>query len=125
MAERVLPFTVTVPANTAIVAPALFPFQFPSARVERIDVRIPPGPSGTVGFAIQYGGGNFIPDTNGTWIIADNERIEWPLEGAPDGGNWSISAYNTDVLDHSLYFFFLVSNLTVQQTPDFGPMIGL
>ena len=125
MAQRVIPLTCVIPANTPVGAPVHFPLQFPSADVERIDVRIPPGPSGTVGFAIWYGGGNFIPDTNGTWIIANDQYIQWPLDDAPNGGNWDIVCYNVDVLPHTVYFFFNVNNIAVASTPDTGGLVAL
>lgn len=125
MAQRIVPLTAVVPANTPIATPHHFPLQFPSSEVERIDVRIPPGPSGFVGFAINNGGGNFIPDINGTWVVADDQYIQWPLEGAPNNGNWDITAYNTDVLDHTLYFFFLISDLVSTTTPQYGGLVAL
>lgn len=125
MAERVIPLTCVVPANTAIASPQQFPLQFPAANVERIDVRVPPGPGGYVGFAVQYGGGNFIPEGNGTWIVADDQYIQWPLTGAPDGGNWTITAYNQDVIPHTLYVFFLISELTSANVPTASGLLGL
>lgn len=124
MAERVIPLTCVIPANTPVSSPQLFPLQFAPADVERIDVRIPPGPAGTVGFAIQYGGGNFIPEGDGTWIIGNNDYITWPLQNAPNGGNWTIAAYNTDSISHTLYFHFLVNNLTVANVPSGSGLVG-
>lgn len=122
MASRVLPLTCVVPAGTAIATPVPFKLVFQPSNVDRIDVRVPPGPAGLVGFAIQYGGGNFIPEGSGQWIIADDQYITWPLQGAPDGGNWQVSAYNLDVLPHTLYFYFLISTITDQ---GFIPSSGL
>lgn len=125
MAQRVIPLTVDIPAGTQIASPAHFPLVFPSADVNRIDVRIPPGPSGTVGFSINNGGGNYIPDTQGSWVIADDQFIQWPTEEAPNNGNWDIVAYNTDVIDHTIYVFFLVSDLVSLNVPASGGLIGL
>lgn len=125
MAERVIPLTCVVQAGTLITAPQSFPLVFAAANVERIDVRVPPGPAGTVGFSINYGGGNFIPEGDGNWIIADNDYLSWPLVNAPDGGNWTVKAYNTDVINHTLYFHFLVNNLVnLSASPSTG-LIGL
>jgi hypothetical protein len=125
MAQRVVPLTCVIPPNTAIAAPIHFPLVFASADVERIDVRIPPGPAGRVGFSINYGGGNFIPQGSGNWIIADDQYIQWPLDDAPNGGNWDIVCYNTDVLVHTLYFFFNVSNIAVARVPTGSGLLGL
>lgn len=125
MAQRVIPLTCTIPANTPSTAPKHFPLVFAAANVERIDVRVPPGPSGTVGFNINHGGGNFIPEGSGNWIIADDQYLQWPLDDAPNNGNWDIVAYNVDVVAHTIYLFFNVSNLAVVNTPGSSGMIGL
>lgn len=125
MAQRVLQLTCVIPAGTAIASPAVFPLQFPAADVERIDVRIPPGPSGLVGFSINHGGGNFIPEGSGNWIIGDDDRFQWPLDGAPNNGNWQIVAYNTDIISHTIYVSFNVNDLVVVSMPSYGSAIGL
>lgn len=125
MAQRVISRDCLIPAGTAIAVPAHFPLQFPSAEVERIDIRIPPGPGGLVGFAIFQGGGNFIPETNGTWIIAEDEAIQWPLSDAPNNGNWDIVCYNLDVLSHTIYVRFNVNNLAVVSIPGGTGLVGL
>ena len=125
MAERILPLTCVIPANTTVATPAVFPLVFPSADVERIDVRIPPGPSGQVGFFVGNGGGSYIPDTLGTWIIGDNDYITWPTTNAPNNGNWNVTAYNTDLVPHTLYVYFLVSNIAISRIPSSGKLVGL
>lgn len=125
MAQRVIPLTCTVTANTPISAPQHFPLQFPSANVDRIEVRVPPGPSGLVGFSINQGGGNYIPQGNGNWIIADDEPLAWPTDGAPNNGNWEVVAYNTDVINHTLYVRFLISDIVLVSVPQSSGMVGL
>lgn len=125
MAQRVVPLTCNIPSGTLISNPVHFPLSFPSAEVERIDVRIPPGPNGLMGFSIRNGGGNLIPQGEGNWIVANNDYIQWPLSDAPNNGNWDIQAYNLDVLPHSIYVYFNVSNLSVVNTPTTSGMVGL
>lgn len=125
MAERVLLKTCVIPGATTPASPLTFPMSFQPSDVERIDVRIPPGPSGLVGFYIGNGGAQFIPEGNGNWIVADNDFFQWPLSNAPNNGNWSIVAYNTDVISHTIYVMFNISGLTVMTVPDSGSMIGL
>ena len=43
------------------------------AVLERIKVRIPPGPSGLVGFAFLHSGQQVIPFQAGVWIRTDDE----------------------------------------------------
>lgn len=124
MAQRVIPLTCTVPKQTSVAQPVSFPLAFPSAEVERIDVRVPPGFLGLVGFSINNGGGNFIPEGNGNWIIADDQFMQWPLSDAPNNGNWTIQAYNLDYVSHSFYVYFNISNLAVINTPLSSGLVG-
>lgn len=112
MALEVRRFDIVVPAGTSQSAPATFDLSFPPRLVEQINVRIPPGPRGVVGFAVTASGQNVIPYEAGGWIIADNQDIEWPLQGQIDSGGWSMSAYNLGTYDHTVYVSFLVNPVT-------------
>lgn len=125
MAQRVIPLTCQIPANTPINTPVTFPLQFPSSDVDRVEVRVPPGPSGLVGFYISHGGGNFIPQGRGNWIIADDESLMWPTDGAPNNGNWSVVAYNTDVVQHTIYVRFLIRDLVFVSVPGGSGSVAL
>lgn len=108
MAERIELFDVTIPAGTAIASPQITALSFNQGVVEQIEIIVPPGPSGLVGFRIRHSAQTIIPMSGNGWIIADNEQIKWPLQGYPVGNKWSIQAYNTDVYEHTLYLRFLV-----------------
>lgn len=74
--------------------------------MERIEVRVPPGPSGLVGFAFVHSGQQVIPFTDGLWIVTDDESIDWSVEEYPTGDKWSLKAYNLDVYPHTLHCRF-------------------
>lgn len=109
MADRIETFDVTIPRGTAIASPLVTPLQFNQGLVTQIEIVVPPGPSGLMGFRIRHSGEPVIPYNRDNWIIADNEPIKWPLSGFPIGAAWDIQGYNTDVYDHTLYLRFLVS----------------
>jgi hypothetical protein len=108
MAREVRRFDVVIPAGTAIAAPLVTDLDMPPRVVERVTVRVPKGPSGLVGFALTMAGNNVVPHDSGTWIVADNEVLDWPLYGMPDSGAWQLTAYNTGVYDHTIYVTFLL-----------------
>lgn len=108
MAERFEFFDVTIPAGTAIATPQTTALAFDQGIVQRIEIQIPPGPSGLVGFRILHSTEVVIPHDSSRWIIADNDVIKWDTEGYPVGRAWALRAYNTDVYDHTLYLRFLV-----------------
>lgn len=108
---------MSVPAGTAILTPQTTALTFNKGIVEQIEVIVPPGPSGLVGFAILHSGDVIIPYDRTQWIIADNEAIKWPLQGYPTGSAWSLRAYNTDVYAHSLFVRLLVNETQRLNTP--------
>lgn len=103
MAHRIEAPAVTVPAGTAIATPATFPLVWQDGEVDVIEVEVPPGPVGLVGFAIGQSQQVILPRTAGQWIVADGRRLRFDLEGQPTGGGWFLRAYNVDFYDHTLY----------------------
>lgn len=106
MAFEVREFTVTVTAGTQIAAPQLTAMTMPARIVRKVRVRVPPGPNGNVGFALAAAGVPIVPYNTGAWIVADNEILEWELEGQITSGAWQLRAYNTGAYDHTLYVVF-------------------
>jgi hypothetical protein len=108
VANRIEPFEVTVPAGTASSAPQRTSLAFPDGEAVRLEIRMPPGPSGLVGFQVHYSGQSVIPYRGSTFIKGDDERFDWDLERYPERGDWELLAYNTDIYDHTLYLRFHV-----------------
>jgi len=109
MAQRIEAFAVTVPAGTAILTPQTTALAFNRGIVEGLEILVPPGPSGLVGFAVVHSGDVVIPYDRTQWVIADSEVLKWPLQGFPTGSAWSLRAYNLDVYAHTLYIRVLVN----------------
>lgn len=124
MSDHLYWFTITVPALTAIASPATTAMVFNAADVDEIKVVVPPGPAGSVGFQVWNGGGPFIPQSAGQYIVADDYTFELPQEKAPNNGNWSFVAYNTDFIPHTLQVGFAVSDFVIQQVPT-SALVGL
>jgi len=103
MAERIEAFTVDIPAATAITSALVTPLSFNQGIVSRMEIVVPPGPSGLVGFRIRHSGEVIIPHGRSGWLVADAEKMDWSLEGYPTGNAWDIEAYNLDGFDHSIY----------------------
>jgi hypothetical protein len=107
MATEVRQFTATIPAGTAAATPVTVPMRFPARQVTGVEIIVPPGPSGLVGFALLNGTTRVIPYQSDLWIITAAEKIEWPLEGFAQTGDWSLIGYNTGTQDHAVYVRFL------------------
>lgn len=113
MATRIEVFSATITAGTSALAPATTKMAFNPGRVDQIDVKVPPGPAGNVGFVITCGGQQAIPAAAGQFIIPDNDFFVWALEGYSTAGSWGLTGYNTDAYDHFIQVFFHVTEVTV------------
>lgn len=114
MASRIETFSPLILAGTAIAAPASFPLNFNDGVVQRIEILIPPGPSGLMGFRITHSGTVVIPYDGSSFIVTDDEKMVWDTEDYPTGSAWGLQGYNTDVYDHAVYLRFLVRETTRQ-----------
>ena len=108
MASEVQAFQVVSPFGTVPASGFFRPLTMPARIVERLEVRVPPGPRGEVGFSIGAAGTPILPVQLGTFIVTDNEIIDWPLENQIDSGGWSLFGYNTGRFDHTIYIRFLL-----------------
>lgn len=108
MAEEIREFVVTVPAGTPVNAPLVADISFPSRIVTNISWRVPPGPSGKMGWQLTSAGAPVIPIQRNTYVVTDNQAGDWPLFGYLDSGNWQVTAYNTGVFPHTVYLTFLL-----------------
>lgn len=106
MAAEVRNFAVLVPAGTLKAAPQTTALDMPARIAREVRVRIPPGPAGEVGWALGAAGVRVLPWGADEWIVADNEAIDWPLEGQITSGAWQLQAYNTGTYPHTLYVTF-------------------
>lgn len=108
-AVEVRSFPVTIPAGTAITAPYTQTIYMPARVLSALHWKVPPGPSGLMGWRLTMSEGNAVIPTGGGWIIADNEDATWNLTSQPDSGYWEVTGYNTDIYDHTVYLDFLLS----------------
>lgn len=110
MATRVHVFEVETPAGTPQSSPQTTALDFPEGEVDRIEVLIPPGPSGLLGWAIDHSNQRILPYESAGFIVADGEVIKWDLERFPTGRDWQAVTYNEDVYPHTIYLRFLVND---------------
>lgn len=111
MATRIEPFEVVTPAGTSESSYLVTALPFQDGRVDKVEILIPPGPSGLMGFKLAHSGQSVIPLSGSTWNIADNVKFDWPLTAFPSGNAWELWTYNDDVYDHAVYLWFHVMEL--------------
>ena len=108
MAQEIREFAVLIPAGTAKAAPRTVSIAFPERKVTSVTYRVPPGPSGLMGWALTSAGTPVIPIQQNTFIVTDNQSDTWFLDGYLDSGNWQVTGYNTGLYDHTVYLTFLL-----------------
>lgn len=123
MAQRVEIKTVTVAAGVAVATPQSDALNWRQGYPERVEIRIPPGPSGLVGVRLLHSGTLVIPRSNDEWLITDNEPVIWPLEGYAYNPNWTVQSYNLDVYPHTFQVRMLLNELGAQPGASFTPLV--
>jgi len=109
MSREIRAFECVIPAGTAKAAPVTFSLAMPARIVDQIDIRIPPGPNGLMGFQLTSSGAQIIPYNAGAFVVANDERLTWPLTNQITSGAWALTGYNTGQYDHTVYVKFLLS----------------
>lgn len=117
MVDRLESPSVTVPAGTLQAAPLTTALPFQPGHVVELEIIIPPGPSGLMGFQILHSGVPVLPKKASEFVITDDEKIRWPLSNFPTGDKWSVRAFNTDVYNHTIFLRFLVDELAPSPSP--------
>lgn len=112
MAREVRRFSVTIPANTPKSAGFTRDLSFPARVVRKLEVLVPPGPRGEVGFAIGAAGQAIIPFNAGAFIVTNDELVPWELTDYHDSGSWTFFGYNTGRYPHTLEVRFEVDLAT-------------
>lgn len=114
-AVEIRSFAATIPAGTAKGSPVTLSVAFPARVVTEVHWRVPPGPSGLMGWKLTMSNGQAVLPTNGTFIVVNDKGDTWPVVNQPDGGQWEVTGYNTDIYDHTVYLDFFLD--LVGQSP--------
>lgn len=118
--DRVHPLTVLTPAGTAEVSPQSTTWELEDARLLTIRLTIPRGHNGTTGIRIEYQGTQIIPWGDVSYIVANDDKILFPVNDQITRSGLTIFTYNTDVFDHSHYLL-----AAIQDLPDANVVLNL
>lgn len=102
MARETYRFQVTIPTTATKAAPYKLAIPIPTRKIVQVRVRVPPGPNGTMGFAIGSAGVPVLPINAGAWIVANDETIPWEINGYVTSGTWWVLGYNTGNYTHTI-----------------------
>ena len=110
-------FDVTVPAGTPAAAPLVTLTQFEPNIVESVSWLFPDGCNGLVGMQIGARSVAVIPHGPEMWFIRSGDSQGFDLSGMPDGGDWSVIAYNLGAYSHTIHVAFKVTRKRRKQPP--------
>ncbi len=113
MSVELRAFDCLIPAGTAKTAPVAVSLAMPPRIVDRIEVRVPPGSNGAVGFALGSGAQPVLPYNPGAFVVVDDDHFDWPVTGQISSGAWQLIGYNTGQYDHTVYVRFWLSLVNV------------
>ena len=102
MAIRVFQFDSTIPAGTPAGSPVTVAIALDNWQLESLDLEVPPGPAGLMGFYVSNNGVQWIPQSPGTFIVWDDKKDSWTFEDQPNASGWAVVGYNTGFFDHSV-----------------------
>lgn len=106
--SEVRQYTLALPAGTKTSRPILLDMRMPARVVNTIQVVVPPGCNGVVGFRILNSGLPIIPYDSDGWVITSGETIQWPVDGAITSGAWGAEGFNLGINQHAVYIRMLV-----------------
>lgn len=109
MTVQVQHFPITVPVGTAIATPQVAQMQLGVFQVDWVEVEVPDGVNGVVGFYVASSGQQVVPfraGANPIWVITNNAVKHWDLIDAPTSGDWQLVAYNLGGYAHLLQVTF-------------------
>lgn len=123
MAYRVLQYAATIPAGTLETAPVTVTFDLDNWTIEQIDLEVPPGPAGLMGFYVDNNGVQWIPASPGQFLVWDDVQQSWPFTDQPDASGWSVVGYNLGTYDHQVIVRFHVNPTVVAPAAPSVPVV--
>lgn len=102
MAAEIHQFTASIPAATPKSALAVVKMPLTNFEIEQIDIEVPPGPAGLMGFYLALSGQQWIPFETGQFLIWDNRSASWRLNNQPTSYGWEVHGYNLGANAHNV-----------------------
>lgn len=106
MATEVHQFSATIPADTPFDTPVTIALEQANYEIESIDIQVPPGPSGLVGFYLALADTQWIPFEAGEFIVWDDHIASYATENQIVNGGWNLVGYNGGAFDHTITITF-------------------
>lgn len=113
MAAEVHQFSATIPAGTAMDDPVSVTLEQANYEIESIDLQVPSGPNGRMGFVLALDDTQWLPFELGEYIIWNDRTENWPLNDQVVNGGWNVVGYNLGQYDHTVTIRFHVNPIVI------------
>lgn len=117
MADEIQAFQVTTPIGVSADSPLTTSLTMPPRIVKAVEIVIPEGCNGALGFALGAAGQNIIPYNAGAWIVGSGETLRWDMDKQINSGAWQVQSWNVGKYPHTLYVRFLVNYVVALELP--------
>jgi hypothetical protein len=125
MADIIHQFTATIPAGTAKNSLFTSSFTMPPEDILEVEIEVPPGPSGLMGFYLAASGQQVIPFETGEFLVWDDRVAKWTVDNYPTQAKWSIVGYNLGNFPHDVTVRFHSASTVATATPSILPNITI
>jgi hypothetical protein len=124
MATEIHQFSATIPAGTLPSALFTVPLEQANYEIESIDIEVPPGPSGLMGFYLALDDTQWIPWEQGEFIVWNDRTASWDTENQVVNAGWNVVGYNGGAYDHTITVRFHTNPLPGPPPPPYVPFTG-
>lgn len=106
-AVQAIPRSVTLQPGSTPTAPVATDISVGDLWVYSVEIEVPKGSAGLMGFALQYAGTQIIPwSTTASFVVADDYQHTFPID-AELGKGLKLVGYNQGAWAHTIYLRFL------------------
>lgn len=104
---QALPDNITVQPGSTAAAPVTTAINVGDIWCYSVDIEVPPGPGGQMGFYMTYANTQIVPwSQTPFFLVVDDFKHTFPVN-AELGKGLAMVAYNTGYWPHTVYFRFL------------------
>jgi hypothetical protein len=104
--SQVQTFACTFQPGSTPTTPAHVNCQLGVFQVDWIELDVPGGNGGGMGFYLAASHQQYIPFVPGTFLIMDAATKHWDVVDMPNSGDWQVYGYNEGFWPHTVYVTF-------------------
>lgn len=113
MSDRIEVFQVTVQPNVASPGVVTSIALARPGKVVGISILVPDGHNGVTGLQLLQANQQIVPFTGGTFLVANDETLDFTINLPLDTQQWTAQAFNTGKYQHTFYIRLSINEITL------------